>query len=282
MDLLAIILDNVDRTVPHAIERPSVLFSGNYDWHSSVHAYWAVFYLSRLSRTRVPDYIVDRIWRLLPKEMESVLEGERNMDMPYGISWLLLLLCEVEGYRFVDGMPLRYWMSSLLEALAKHLPSSPGDCEHSELHDSCVFSAFLILLAREVLRSRRRPAHKTLEDHAKRTCVWTDTVQIAKPSIGGFFSQKAVLACVRVLCQRKGPGPRSRPPIAPQPGAHAFGRFVTETWPLALTGESAQVRDMLAVVDDQKQVWAHDFEFSHWIPQFLVVTQFLTDLGTSK
>ena len=87
------------QTQPHC-ERgvgSGLIFTGNYDdWHSSVHAHWALLSMARVTRD---DALRDQIlMRLSPTNLAAehqFLSDDTNFELPYGRAWLALLLGEL-------------------------------------------------------------------------------------------------------------------------------------------------------------------------------------------
>ena len=78
---------------------PTLLFHSHYDWHSSVHGHWAYFVSARMKGLTKSD---ENVRKILDRITFEVLNGESiflritpTFELPYGQSWLLLLLPEV-------------------------------------------------------------------------------------------------------------------------------------------------------------------------------------------
>jgi len=75
----------------------SPLFNGNVDWHSSVHAHWALLTLARVTNDpALEDFMQARLTDAALANEQSLLNNPMNSqsEIPYGQSWLLLLLAE--------------------------------------------------------------------------------------------------------------------------------------------------------------------------------------------
>jgi hypothetical protein len=94
------------------------VFHGCYDWHSSVHAHWAVYRMSMTGtgRQRGLARTIDR--RFTESEIGRVtteLDADRSFENPYGRAWLLHLASEHAVWNAREGRP-----STRLSALAEH------------------------------------------------------------------------------------------------------------------------------------------------------------------
>ncbi len=85
----------VDRIDP--IDGARAVFHGCYDWHSSVHAHWAVLRADREGSRSRPSRATHVHERLSEAEMAKVaddLRADPSFESPYGRAWLLRLVTE--------------------------------------------------------------------------------------------------------------------------------------------------------------------------------------------
>ncbi len=103
------------------------LFHGCYDWHSSVHAHFAVLRMD-LAGTGKRARLAEQIdARLTPEEIARVaaeLEAEPWFESPYGRAWLLRLVTEHETWSIARTGTADRRLRSLGEATAAGLVAS--------------------------------------------------------------------------------------------------------------------------------------------------------------
>lgn len=116
----------------HRRDTDSPLFHGSYDWHSSVHAYWAALRLSRLhDHGEHRSWLVDRLSVTLLSLEFARLSARPEFERPYGRAWLLTLCRELEEVR---GQRLDAGADGLAESLLGWLSTqrlSPDTAEYS-------------------------------------------------------------------------------------------------------------------------------------------------------
>jgi Protein of unknown function (DUF2891) len=81
------------------------IFGTHFDWHSSVHAHWMLLSSSRIFIDKaVVTKIAARFDRTNFEYERQLLLKKPNFELPYGQSWLLLLLSELEKHdiQFVE------------------------------------------------------------------------------------------------------------------------------------------------------------------------------------
>ncbi len=86
------------------------LFHGCYDWHSSVHAHWAVYRASLAGSGRVRTLARGVDARITADEVAKVateLESDHSFENPYGRAWLLHLATEHATWNQRQGTPSR-------------------------------------------------------------------------------------------------------------------------------------------------------------------------------
>ncbi len=79
------------------------LFHGCIDWHSSVHAHWAVLrYGNHDTVTAAVDSVIVRLQSNALQQERDYMADRPNFEMPYGRAWFLALAIEYER-RVSDG-----------------------------------------------------------------------------------------------------------------------------------------------------------------------------------
>lgn len=85
----------VDRIDP--IDAAHAVFHGCYDWHSSVHAHWAVLRADREGSQSKPARarrVDDRLSEAAIAKVADELRSDPGFESPYGRAWLLRLVTE--------------------------------------------------------------------------------------------------------------------------------------------------------------------------------------------
>ena len=72
------------------------MFGGSYDWHSCVHAHWALSSMARAHNDAdLEDFLLQRLNPHSLARVADELSAAPEFELPYGQAWLLLLLCEL-------------------------------------------------------------------------------------------------------------------------------------------------------------------------------------------
>ena len=108
------------------------VFSGCIDWHSSVHGVYSLLAIGRLTGSTRYREIIDAQLRTdrIAEEVDDLIAGNLNEEMPYGFSWLLHLACERE--RSCGKSDLQVLASEAASRLASWVLS----CGEAELEDA--------------------------------------------------------------------------------------------------------------------------------------------------
>ncbi len=267
------------------------VFRTNYDWHSSVHAHWALLCLARTSGDPATQASV--LQRLTPQALEAERTflnspAARNFEMPYGQAWLMLLTAElgrVPSARSAPLTALRQETAARLTAWLEKTPfPEPGGLNAN--YDSWLFTFLLLqlskpgpqLLARlETLRaSRIEPARAGIDAH------------VATPA--DFLHLPSILAAVdRLPAGRAAPAlPATAAPVLPASitldNCHTVGAAAVRLWPLALEAARGNVaarnlvHTRLGALEARPAAWSGDFDtVGHWVPQFMWMARWLMD-----
>jgi len=112
----------IDRVDEH--DRDRAVFHGCWDWHSSVHAHWALFRMD-LAGTRGHGALADAADARLGDEaltrVTDELQRSPAFEMPYGRAWLLRLVTEHEAWRRARSTAPSAAMRALGEATARSI-----------------------------------------------------------------------------------------------------------------------------------------------------------------
>ncbi|MEL6319994.1 MAG: DUF2891 family protein, partial [Cyanobacteria bacterium J06626_14] len=133
-ELKRIIYADLVRVEPHCFTGAGAeaIFTGSFDWHSSVHAHWALLSMARLTDDALLQSKL--LSRLTPENLEAertFLNNAENADfeMPYGRAWLLLMLAELSKHEESHDLPLNYFRKELEQQLTLWLEQNSASNE---------------------------------------------------------------------------------------------------------------------------------------------------------
>lgn len=295
-ELVELLRAGLDRTEPHYDARPlegDTLFRGNFDWHSSVHAHWALLCIARV--TEDAGLVAELLARLSPAALaaeRAVLADPRNAGrmLPYGQAWLTLLLAELGRHAERDTPELRAFRREVEERVLgwleeRELDGRPIGAERdgpvvpNANYGSWLFVYWLLALS--------EPAG---EDGAARLeRLWQERVAPARAALAGGGDSSAYdfvhlpsLLHMLELDRGEAPGEGGPAGVGALPEevtygeVHLLGYEISRTWPWALeagrgSGEArARYRERTAAYLLRRDCWAEDFRVvTHWVPQFL-------------
>ena len=278
--LRPVIESALTQTEPHCNRGvgSGLIFVGNYDWHSSVHAHWALLSMARVSGD--DDLQTQILARLSPANLAAehqFLADETEFELPYGRAWLALLLAELErhphGY---DALPqLRALIESQVTAWLEQTQFG-DEAERTEAenvacgsHQSWLFAFWLLQLSAPGAGVQTR-----LDALRPRIESERDGLNAAQPTPYDFLYLPAVLHAVdrTQLSSRVAfyAGDTSlQLEIIERHNCHTAGANVARLWPLAFSQTGKFERAIAPIMDDTTQ-WRGDFlHVSHWVPQFI-------------
>jgi hypothetical protein len=271
-------------------------FHGCYDWHSAVHATWALYALHRM--TGDAAYLAAANAVLDPEgiagELEDILAGNLpSVERLYGRAWFLLLVRERE--LALDGQPGAMDLRPHAEAVAAQLEEvlreqSPGQLSNGVTADDYFNASWALLnLHRWAVHvgdaSRAAWVETLMTDIVMGVeCPLTDELA----NHDNFFPPclHRALAVLSVLPEQQtatwlanqlpGPGEFELAPLCEPAPAHVAGLNFSRAWGLWALWEASRdthYRDLYVehvwkhVV--QPEYWAEDYDsHSHWIAQF--------------
>jgi hypothetical protein len=121
-ELKRIIYADLERIEPHCFTGvgAGAVFTGSFDWHSSVHAHWALLSMARLTYDMPLQHKL--LSRLTPENIEAertFLNNVENIEfeMPYGRAWLLLMLAELSKHEENNNLLLNTFREELEQQL---------------------------------------------------------------------------------------------------------------------------------------------------------------------
>ncbi len=253
-----------------------LIFTGNYDWHSSVHAHWALLSMARVSGDKALQARI--LKRLSPDNLaieHRFLANDNEFELPYGRAWLALLLGELErhphGYaalkqlrELIETQVTQWLEQTPFEADA---PKTTGENIACGSHQSWLFAYLLMQLS-----APSAPTGARLDALFPRIDAARTRIARARHSDYDFLFLPAVLRAIDAT--RQAPTTeRYRHSTCPRwkrldlSNAHTAGANVTRLWPRAFEGRFSRA---LSPLWKRREQWADDFPLvSHWVPQFI-------------
>ncbi len=282
--LAPLIQKTIGTTDPYdSFDSGSKVFANSFDWHSSVHAHWALLGMARVTKDAKLEQFA--LSRLTPAELGKEraflkTRGGSDFELPYGQAWLLMLLAEMSTRPEQAKNPQLQGLRAETEErvvrwLEKHdFPDGWFNLEAE--HDSW-------LVAYQLLQqSHPSPAVQKRLDVLKATKIEPNRARIEKQkqSHSNFVHLPAVLATIDRLSPTPTPHlyePHKLPFPRDLDGSnnHQAGAALNHVWPWAIdasrgdTAAAAKVDQKLAEMFARPEVYSKDFELvGHWVPQF--------------
>ena len=282
-DLKRIIYADLVRVEPHCFTGvgAGAVFTGSYDWHSSVHAHWALLSMARLT----DDVQLQRklLSRLTPQNLEAertFLNTAENVEfeMPYGRAWLLLMLAELSKHKENNDLLINAFRKELEQQLTLWLEQNSASNEVilNGSYQPWLFIFLLLQFSQPRLKILRRL--EALRSQIENT---RETIMATQPEESDVFYLPAILY---LIDQTKKPRKKRGyycDDIAPQfnqplsfKNCHQAGMNVVRLWPYALEkpvdGGGSRFCKGLERILSQPDQWKGNFELiSHWVPQFI-------------
>jgi hypothetical protein len=297
-----VIRQGIKTTSPHAAPRPGEpasvagVFEGEFDWHSAVHAHWALLSIARVTKqSTLEGQLKARITGAALQRERSRLAAYPSFELPYGRAWLLLLLAELGRRSWAPPVAatLRRETEQVLLAwltTAKYPEGNPNPGSQGFLatHDSWLFTYLLFALSRS-------PSART---RAQLAALRTSKLEPQRAKLGSVIHTSTdflYLPAIQAVIDRVDPAsPRLIPvyPLAPSPAlacpplsgvtAHSAGAAVVHLWPYAIqtrakkAGACARYHTRMAEIFSRTDQWAQPFDLvAHWVPQFLWMAMWL-------
>ncbi len=252
------------------------IFTGNYDWHSSVHAHWALLSMARVSDDDALQ--TQMLARLAPDKLAAehqFLAQDTEFELPYGRAWLALLLSELEKHphNYRELPQLRALIETQVVAWLERTPfeadapKTTGASVECGSHQSWLF-AFLLLQ----LSAPGAPVRARLDELFARVDAARGRIARARHSDYDFLFLPAVLRAIdatrpQPFRERYRHSTRTKWRKLDPSNAHTAGRNVTRLWPRAF--ENRYNRALPGLCKRREQ-WADDFHLvGHWVPQFI-------------
>lgn len=273
--LVPVIRQSLKKKKPYFnADRTKGPFRNSVDWHSSVHAHWALLSMARVSGDHAgAERIFHRLSDSVLLREGAFLRENPEFEMPYGRAWFLVLLSEMQRHPrqaspVLSVLKAEITLQVMDWLLEQEVPDGNRQSCRTD-HQSWLFSYLLLLESRP--ESEFAPKSAALRQ--KVSGVNCRAAALDHPD---FVSVRALL---EFLEER--PIPDSIP--SPQLGIHQpiglnnyhnVGAEVSETWSVALrAAREPRVCSALTAFYDEHLAagarWKNDYILlSHWIPQF--------------
>ncbi|MEO1296554.1 MAG: DUF2891 family protein [Cyanobacteria bacterium J06636_16] len=282
-ELKRIIYADLVRVEPHCFTGAGAeaIFTGSFDWHSSVHAHWALLSMARLTDDALLQSKL--LSRLTPENLEAertFLNNAENADfeMPYGRAWLLLMLAELSKHEESHDLPLNYFRKELEQQLTLWLEQNSASNE-VVLNGGYQPWLFIFLLL-QFSQPRLEILHR-LEALRSQIDNTRETITTIQPREFDFFYLPAILYLIdqtkepreKVFCYCDDVTPQFNQNLSFK-NCHQAGMNVVRLWPYALekpvnSGGSRFSKSLERILSQPDQ-WKGSFELiSHWVPQFI-------------
>ncbi len=287
--LASVIKTGIQTSEPHAGPRGPGPFSGTYDWHSCVHAHWALLAMERLGAP-VDDWLHARLSRKVLEIEFEYLWANPTFELPYGRAWLLLLISELRRQGYSDST-LESLNDRLQTELQDYLKTHPfpehptRDYPYLGTHHSWMFTHWMGSLSiqlnsddisdyRALYENRVRPEFDNLRKH---------------DPVPNDFLNLGVMADLEILLWESAE-PRDValtevPEAIDSENAHLTGRLFQELWAQAIYDPSS-IQNRFDRLMSREYLWRFDFQHaSHFVPQFAWMAVYLSEfysLGRAK
>lgn len=261
-------------------------FRGSYDWHSDVHAHWALLSMARVTK----DYYLEKKMRSiltmprLEKEYRFLMAPENiNFEKPYGRAWFLLMLKELNSRPIAMNARFQQIRWSLTNDMLTWLENAdfPENKWNKSLigsHDSWLMSLFLFDTAKSQNAKVRIAMQKLIND--KMIPLKTNIENHPMDSFDFLY-----LPALKYLIK---PDHRYQDASLDLPAdtnfaCHYPGAIQVSLW--AHSGQCARkdvvacelVKKVSSDFFNKTGLWKDNFDcVSHWVPQFTWMTHWLS------
>lgn len=308
--LIAAVRESLKTFAPHDSRRGprNGVFLGSYDWHSAVHGYWTVLSMGR----RLPQFsavaqavLTDDLQLDRLRAERHFLRRNPSFELPYGQSWLLLLL---EELRHQQGLNHEYQREvvEFREEVTQRIYYWLLRYSFPELrrggilktHTSWLMTFFLITLAERERASRgeespwRRSFEGLYEERVKPKLSRILSERQMQPQ--DFVYPPSIAWIVANFYERSTQGVYSGEVIEPSlpidsQNQHRSGAAAISLWAWSEACRSGQPGACLIFQQrfgrwyNDPEVWRGSFEWtSHYVPQFLWMAWYIRHLPADR
>ena len=271
---------------PHAGSRGPGPFSGTYDWHSCVHAHWALLSMERFGAP-VDDWLHTRLSRAVLEVEFKYLKDNPTFERPYGRVWLLLLINELRRQGLSDTR-LESLNDRLQRELIEYLQTHPfpehpdRDYPYLGTHYSWMFTHWMGALSTQ-LNGDDVSEYQAL--YESRVYPLFDDLRKHDPVPNDFLDLGVMADLEILLWQSAKPGEvnYSEIPVSiNSKNARMTARLFQELWAQAIYN-SASIKNRFDGLLEKEYLWKFDFQYaSHFVPQFAWMAVYLSEFFASK
>lgn len=308
--LIATIRESLKTLAPHDSRRGprDGAFLGSYDWHSAVHGYWSLLSVGRL----LPRYsatsqavLTDDLSLERMRAERRFLKQNPNFELPYGQSWLLLLL---EEFRHRPDLSTEYQreVTEFREEVTQRIYTWLLRYSFPELrrggilktHTSWLMTFFLATLAEleRVLRGEISPWRRSFEGlYELRVKPQLSRILNERQMQSQDFVYPPSLAwMVANFYERSTQGTYSGDVIEPNlpidsQNQHRSGAAALSLWGWGdacrrgQSGACELFQERFERWSNDPEVWRGSFEWtSHFVPQFLWMAWYIRHLPADR
>jgi len=267
------------------------LFCGCIDWHSAVHAHWALLYAAKklqisaemVSKRLQPGLIAEELSRL----QASDARGE-FFERPYGRAWFLQLARDYE--QFFAKPDLHTAAEYIYATLIDYARADGGEVLSSDYDNACWY---LYQIDQWALHTHKTADRRLIKQLARKRLgsikAWPDFYHVR-----GFFAPKSLALLLahsvgdHELMLRLEAAVRAEslsPLRMPFATAHQGGLNYSRAWGLwtlfTFTGNPEYYRAFtshLRYMDENFVLWQNDYQrYGHWVAQFGLFAYRLAD-----
>lgn len=264
-------------------------FNGSYDWHSDVHAHWALLSMARVTKDADLEAKILSVLTIdrLEREADFLLSPQwETFEKPYGRTWFLLLLWEMNhrpianSHRF-QALRYKLTMDMLSWLKTSKFPEQYSIISDSGLigtHDSWLMSLFLFDTAKSQNSKIANEIDRLIETKLRPLAAAIEK----EPLESNDF---LYLPAVRYLID---PTSRYQHSVLALPTSNDFachfpGAIQVSYWAQAAQCARHDSRACEIVTQAsqeffaQTSLWRDDFNcVAHWVPQFIWMNHWLS------
>jgi hypothetical protein len=264
----------------------STQFNGSFDWHSDVHAHWALLSIARLTKDTDLEKKMLSILTIerLEREFQFLMSPEWiEFEKPYGRTWMLLLLWELNHREISKNQRFQKIRWDLTQDMlvwlqSAHFPEQTWDGSLIGTHDSWLMSLFLFDAAksqnvkinahiRQLIQSKMIPLAEKIESKEME-----DNDFLYLPALKYLINPDHRYENAHLSI-----------PTSPGYACHYPGAIQVSLWAQASQCARHDVKACESVKTASKSffiqsvLWKKDFDcVAHWVPQFVWMTHWLS------
>lgn len=261
-------------------------FKGSYDWHSDVHAHWALLSMARVTKDAVLEKKMMSILTMdrIEKEFKFLMSPDNlNFEKPYGRTWFLLLLKELSFRQMGNTIRFQEIRMALTKDVLAWLasadfPENKWDKSLIGSHDSWLMSLFLFDSAKTQNAKIREALRKLISN---KMIPLSDSIENHPMDSFDFLYLPALKYLIKP--DHRYQSVNLSLPTDKDFACHYPGAIQVSLW--AHSGQCSRkdivacnlVRKVTSDFFKQTGLWKDNFDcVSHWVPQFMWMTHWLS------